>query len=209
MLTKLRLLPFAAALPFATLGVNSVAAQISDFGTGKLEGASLPPRLADAAEGEPYECIDDASPRPYRKEADGRYKFNMKYENSHCVDGDDNRYQYGKIDGVGSFSSCAEKCVQKESTELLAELVGFEWKCTGNSKSRDECLCLYNKGALGDQDVEEINKVFSLTDEDYEGEGSIEGGEDGKKYFYCAKLVQAEEDDVQSEVRVSRRGLRA
>lgn len=152
-------------------------------------------------------CIDDPSPRPVRKDDDDkatRYRFNMKYADAHCVDEDDNRYQYGQYDEVTEFSDCADKCVYDGSLDLLASLVGYDWDCT-----HDKCRCLYDKGALGDQNSKDLEEQFAKINEDYDGEGSVSGGKD-KKGWYCAKLAQAEEETAEIAVEVSRRrGLRA
>lgn len=203
MLSTLRLLHLAMLI---------VTAQTYDAGTADLRGAVLREQVAVA--GEPYECIDDEHPREVRKDDDDvaqRYKFSMKYKDAYCVDSDKNRYQYGQMEGkIKTFSKCAEKCVQKTNSTLLTRLVGFDWKCTGTSVARNTCRCLYSKYALGNQTEKSLEKEFAEVNMDYDGTGPVEGGEKGKTYWYCARLVQAEPlegEELEEYLRTSRRGL--
>jgi len=125
------------------------------------------------------------------------------------VDADDNRYQYGQYSNkteyseLEEFSGCADLCVYEGDQELLDSLVGFEYHCT-----HEKCRCLYDEGALGDQDSEDLDEQFDEVNEDYDGEGPVNKDEDKEKEgWYCAHLVQAGEEDA--VVQVSRRGLRA
>jgi len=160
---------------------------------------SSPPKSADR---DSDSCIDDAEPRPYRK-GPGRFRFKITADDAVCVDGDDHKFQYGQINEVEEFSECAEKCVMDGNEELLAELVGYDWHCMHSI-----CRCLYNKGALGDQDTDDEVERFVKVNEEHSGDGKVEDGME-KDGWYCAHLSQNEEVWGGVTATTSRRALRA